>query len=379
LRGRRRARARARRPPRGGAAACVHGGGGGGRAAAAEPREVERRVSCWPSMAGTEGTPGGTPPGSPPAAAAAAAAGTTMGKAIGLFFFKGGVGKTTHTVNISGALASMGYKVLMVDFDPQCNTTQYFNESGSDDTSVDQEAVQAAEAASIAATLANGQLGNAAGALPLIEQDDPTSTLTPQSMEAFVGGMALGDTGNVSAPFNTFYSAHEPWETLITDADGVGIGIKRVNRESFSGGAAGELSIIPGSPALAKYEKALADACANAPSDEGACKGYGLCHRMLDLFRRQYDFIIVDMSPSAGHLNQVMSMACDYLITPCQASLFSAGSMHALFETVLPKWYHHRDKVCEFQSDEISDPRLRPYCLRGNVPILSPILVGNCE
>ena len=36
---------------------------------------------------------------------------------------KGGVGKTTSTVNIGYALADKGYKVLVIDADPQCNTT----------------------------------------------------------------------------------------------------------------------------------------------------------------------------------------------------------------------------------------------------------------
>ncbi len=36
---------------------------------------------------------------------------------------KGGVGKTTTTVNLSAALASMGQKTLMVDLDQQCNAT----------------------------------------------------------------------------------------------------------------------------------------------------------------------------------------------------------------------------------------------------------------
>lgn len=39
---------------------------------------------------------------------------------------KGGVAKTTTAVNIADALKYMGYKVLLLDLDPQCNSTSVF-------------------------------------------------------------------------------------------------------------------------------------------------------------------------------------------------------------------------------------------------------------
>jgi cellulose biosynthesis protein BcsQ len=49
-------------------------------------------------------------------------------KKIALFNHKGGVGKTTLTVNIADALASAGKRVLLVDADPQCNLTSFYLE-----------------------------------------------------------------------------------------------------------------------------------------------------------------------------------------------------------------------------------------------------------
>src|SRR5258705_12042644 len=97
---------------------------------------------------------------------------------------KGGVGKTTTAINLSAALAHRGKRTLLIDLDPQANSTIAFYNSGE-----------------LATTMFEVLSDSRATMLAVIKPTkDPTWFLGPGRLP--LANLEQVLTGHVGAPFN---------------------------------------------------------------------------------------------------------------------------------------------------------------------------------
>ena len=197
-----------------------------------------------------------------------------MAKQIALFNHKGGVGKTTTTFNLGWMLANKGKKVVIVDCDPQCNLTGM--------------------------------------------------VLGFKDAEGFALMYASDDVTNIRdglAP--AFESKPEH--------------IKPVNCEPID--KQPNMHLLPGHIGLAEYEVTLGIAQALSGSLVTLQNLPGSLHHLFNKTAEKYDadFILVDMSPSLGAINQNLLTTSDYFIVPMFPDYFSAMATVSL-ASILPKW-----------------------------------------
>ena len=166
-----------------------------------------------------------------------------MGKVIAIANQKGGVGKTTTAINLAASLAVLEKKVLIIDADPQANTTSGLNFSPTDDQK------------------------------------------------------------------RTLY------EVLMGEID---IHDALIQTEIAS------MHVIPSHINLVGVEIELVE----APNRESILK------QKLDTLRNEYDFIIIDCSPSLGLITVNSLTAADSVIIPVQPEFFALEGLGKLLQTI---------------------------------------------
>jgi cellulose biosynthesis protein BcsQ len=190
---------------------------------------------------------------------------------IALFNNKGGVGKTTLTVNIAAALGDLGLRVLLIDADPQCNLTSFYLE----EQQVEQLLGESDDEES-GSTLWSGirQVVRGRGgpeAIPLLATSHPNVMLAP-------GDVLLADYEEElpEAWTNSFARRERGYDVL----------------------------------------RALSDVVEILTAESKA------------------DVVLYDVGPNVGPLNRIVLLDSDFFITPVAADLFSLRALSTVGRAV---------------------------------------------
>jgi len=191
-------------------------------------------------------------------------------KRIAVFNHKGGVGKTTLTVNIAAALAGLGKTVLLIDSDPQCNLTSYLI-----DPEVVDDMLDSSESA-------NGRTLWSA-VRPFAEGDGQVKIVDP--IETPISNLFLIPGDIALSKYEQ--DLHTSWGECFQ---------RRVR--GFRGISA--LSLL-----------------ANTVSK-----------------RKNADFVFYDSGPNIGPLNRSILLDCDYFVVPATCDGFSVRAFRTLGRTL---------------------------------------------
>lgn len=193
-----------------------------------------------------------------------------MTTSIALFNNKGGVGKTTLTVNVARAFGQLGYKTLIVDADPQCNSTAFYLPEEEVDRLLD-DSIDPEEGGTIWSGIAKHVRGRGEVRAVSVYEVDENTMLLP-------GDVLLG-------AFEDRLSA--AW------------------KDSFSK-----------DPTSIDLMSAI-HRCVSLTAKAQAA-----------------DIILYDVGPSVGSLNRALLLGCDYFSVPVGCDLFSLRALGTLGQSL---------------------------------------------
>lgn len=198
-----------------------------------------------------------------------------------VFNQKGGVGKSSIAVNLAAISASRGYRTLVIDLDPQCNSSQYLLGEK--------------------ATHGNGQ--------PILEP-------------------------NIGGYFDDLLNAGQS-KGLIGSALGSLLKSKDAGLDAFIHPTAYErLSVIPASPDLGAMEHAL----------QSKHKIFKLRDALKDLEKR-FDQVFIDTPPAFNFFTLSALIAADRVVIPFDCDVFSHRALQTLLENVVETRSDHNPSL----------------------------------
>ena len=323
-----------------------------------------------------------------------------------VYHYKGGAAKTTIIVNTASALAHLKHgnkKVLLIDLDPQCNSTQFYHDDsdlvggGRTLTKEDTEPTDGLAASNVLIH------GLPLGSEPKLVSDELHPTVEAAHMDALVSNEGKSplyqmmhmlfvdqDASGVRTMIDErrFDLLHQVnVDPTVEEQDASGNPRLDANGNPILKSEFGDnFWVLEGDPAISEFEVQVAHAFANF-SQKAMVKAYGLLSYIMNMFTDLlgFDVIMIDCSPSNSALNKAAALACDYILPPCMASLYSAGSISGLLTSVLPGengWLGLHEKITKQWHDDEFKPKpevakLHDWLLPTTAPQLLPIMVSN--
>lgn len=229
-------------------------------------------------------------------------------KIVSLFNNKGGVGKTTLAFHLSHILADMGYNILMIDLDPQCNLTI----CGMDEETLHTMWVEED---------------------PYIEDYDAALKKTSQE-----------EYEKLIKATRTIHFLLKPSEDGISEFKSLPPTFRIKTN----------LSLIPGRLTIHQFESKIAERWS------GAYMGDPLAIRTVTNIRNiaeeysnlyNFDFVIIDTSPSLGILNKVIISTVDGFLIPALPDMFSQYGIRNIGNS-LKQWKKEFDTIYRLISEE---------------------------